>query len=421
MSNPKTPDRESAMTTEGEAREALEQYENRIAQADAVLNALIAENDDVRLAIDARMSANPVTTCEGCGLAYGEDGWIECVVPDEAWNRISPTGDQGGILCITCIARRLKRAGLSGVPAMLCGTEAIRVADQEEAFERGWSAAKRRIEELESELPRRSLPGEEAGETRGPWRTKPGDWKHWGLGAGQPELAAGVAQVFALDLISAQAEIDRLSAASRSSVEPPTGQAGDEADAAVERFSRLRLQRTGIPATEFDRELIRELFRARSSSGTPAEARTIPGADHELKVWPEYFTALERGEKTFEFRRDDRTPAYQVGDVLRLREWGFDVSSVDAVRAGREAYTGRECLRRVTYVARGGVIPDGYCVMSVVPLFGGTPDTLTREERAVVEKWTREVVTSKVASPYRTEMQALLAFVCRLTGEKPNG
>jgi hypothetical protein len=51
----------------------------------------------------------------------------------------------------------------------------------------------------------------------------------------------------------------------------------------------------------------------------------------------------------------------------------------------------------------------------------GTPDTLTREERAVVEKWTREVVTSKVASPYRTEMQALLAFVCRLTGEKPNG
>jgi hypothetical protein len=164
--------------------------------------------------------------------------------------------------------------------------------------------------------------------------------------------------------------------ASRSSVEPPTGEAG---------------------------------------------TRTIPGADHELKVWPEYFTALNEGLKTFEFRRDDRTPAYQVGDVLRLREWGFDVSSVDAVRAGREAYTGRECLRRVTYVARGGVIPDGYCVMSVVPLFGGTPDTLTREERAVVEKWTREVVTSKVASPYRTEMQALLAFVCRLTGEKPNG
>lgn len=83
-------------------------------------------------------------------------------------------------------------------------------------------------------------------------------------------------------------------------------------------------------------------------------------ADHELKVWPEYYTALERGEKTFEFRRDDRP--FRVGDLLFLREY-------DGGRYGAtHGYTGRECIRRVTYIARGGVIPEGFCVMSVEPL-----------------------------------------------------
>jgi hypothetical protein len=75
---------------------------------------------------------------------------------------------------------------------------------------------------------------------------------------------------------------------------------------------------------------------------------------HELKTWPSYFGALERGEKTFEFRKDDRS--FEVGDVLRLLEYD------------EMGYTGREVLRRVTYVARGGVIPIGFCAMSVLPI-----------------------------------------------------
>lgn len=95
-----------------------------------------------------------VTDCHDCGLAYGGEGWIECIVPDDVWRAIGPTGDEGGILCITCIARRAKRAGLKSVPVMLCGTEAIRVADQDEAFQRGWNTAEKRIAELESTLAR---------------------------------------------------------------------------------------------------------------------------------------------------------------------------------------------------------------------------------------------------------------------------
>lgn len=40
---------------------------------------------------------------------------------------------------------------------------------------------------------------------------------------------------------------------------------------------------------------------------------------HELKTWPEFWDAVDRGEKTFEVRRDDR--GFQVGDTLWLHRW----------------------------------------------------------------------------------------------------
>lgn len=38
---------------------------------------------------------------------------------------------------------------------------------------------------------------------------------------------------------------------------------------------------------------------------------------HELKCEAEFFDAVERGDKTFEIRRNDRN--YQVGDTILLR------------------------------------------------------------------------------------------------------
>jgi hypothetical protein len=61
-------------------------------------------------------------------------------------------------------------------------------------------------------------------------------------------------------------------------------------------------------------------------------------AEHELKIVPRYFEDVRDGRKLFEVRLDDR--GYQVGDVLRLREW-------DPIL---EAYTGRVDVRGVTYV-----------------------------------------------------------------------
>ena len=64
--------------------------------------------------------------CYDCGLEYGDPGWIEAVIPDKVWNEISPTGDQGGILCITCISRRLVKKGYKNIPVFLCGIEPLR-------------------------------------------------------------------------------------------------------------------------------------------------------------------------------------------------------------------------------------------------------------------------------------------------------
>lgn len=66
--------------------------------------------------------------CYDCGLLYGSDGWIEAVIPDKIWNKIKPTecADGCGILCVTCISRRLKVKGIEDVPVWFCGTENMR-------------------------------------------------------------------------------------------------------------------------------------------------------------------------------------------------------------------------------------------------------------------------------------------------------
>jgi hypothetical protein len=78
---------------------------------------------------------------------------------------------------------------------------------------------------------------------------------------------------------------------------------------------------------------------------------------HGLKCHPEPFTALLRGTKTFEFRKDDR--GFAVGDLLHLREWDHETG----------LYSGRDVVREVTYVLRGPAfgVPFGYVVMSCAP------------------------------------------------------
>ena len=66
--------------------------------------------------------------CADCGLEYGGPQWVEAVVPDRVWNVIRPAdaAEHGGLLCIGCIARRLRLIPAMGrVPVWLCGTEPL--------------------------------------------------------------------------------------------------------------------------------------------------------------------------------------------------------------------------------------------------------------------------------------------------------
>jgi ParB family transcriptional regulator, chromosome partitioning protein len=74
-----------------------------------------------------------------------------------------------------------------------------------------------------------------------------------------------------------------------------------------------------------------------------------------LKTKPQPFSDILSGAKTFEFRRDDRTPRFEVGDWLFLLEWE------------NHKFTGRECAVEVTHLLRGPGygIPRGYCCMSI--------------------------------------------------------
>lgn len=58
--------------------------------------------------------------CYDCDLPYGGPHWVEAVVANHIWNKhLSPTRNEGGILCINCMAKRASRAGLSNVRVRL--------------------------------------------------------------------------------------------------------------------------------------------------------------------------------------------------------------------------------------------------------------------------------------------------------------
>jgi hypothetical protein len=83
-----------------------------------------------------------------------------------------------------------------------------------------------------------------------------------------------------------------------------------------------------------------------------------PRTTHHLKCWPVSFQAMKRGPKTFEYRKNDRD--YQIGDILHQEEWNEITSK----------YTGDTLDQKITYLLMGGQfgIPEGYCIMSVVPV-----------------------------------------------------
>lgn len=89
-------------------------------------------------------------------------------------------------------------------------------------------------------------------------------------------------------------------------------------------------------------------------------------AEHELKVWPDFFEALAAHKKTFEIRKNDR--GFQCGDTLTLREYS----------PGPDEYTGFSVKRTVTYILSGddplgyafGLQP-GFVALGLAPVSNG--------------------------------------------------
>ncbi|MCP2116893.1 UNVERIFIED_ORG: hypothetical protein J2S79_001347 [Pantoea agglomerans] len=76
---------------------------------------------------------------------------------------------------------------------------------------------------------------------------------------------------------------------------------------------------------------------------------------HNLKIWPEYFSAVRNGLKRGELRWNDRE--YHAGDTLDLCEWD----------PNEEAFTGDFISVTVTHVAELGQWMPGYVLLSIAP------------------------------------------------------
>lgn len=61
-------------------------------------------------------------SCEDCNRPYGhEHGFPDLVIPYAAWKQISTDGDDGGLLCPSCICKRLHDKGIRCEGAFMSG------------------------------------------------------------------------------------------------------------------------------------------------------------------------------------------------------------------------------------------------------------------------------------------------------------
>lgn len=99
---------------------------------------------------------------------------------------------------------------------------------------------------------------------------------------------------------------------------------------------------------------------------------------HSLKTARPYWFAIERGEKRFEVRRDDR--GFQKGDTLLLRllhaDGGHAFETPDGSTTGLEEHA-RTIRATVDWILTGGQlgVEPGFVVMSITPEWKGTSVT----------------------------------------------
>lgn len=65
---------------------------------------------------------NGEARCCDCLRRYGDEfGFPDLVIPHHVWEQISPQGDEGGLLCPSCICQRLHAKGIRCEGAFMSG------------------------------------------------------------------------------------------------------------------------------------------------------------------------------------------------------------------------------------------------------------------------------------------------------------
>ena len=60
------------------------------------------------------MTDKPTAYCNDCGVEYGSPWFPDLLVPHDIWNNhISPTNDEGGLLCPNCLCAAATAAGIT--------------------------------------------------------------------------------------------------------------------------------------------------------------------------------------------------------------------------------------------------------------------------------------------------------------------
>ena len=73
---------------------------------------------------------------------------------------------------------------------------------------------------------------------------------------------------------------------------------------------------------------------------------------HELKIRPEYFSAVRSGHKRFELRKNDRN--FKIGDRLVLCEWN------------ESGYSGEKVCCLIDYVLKGhDGLDESYVILGI--------------------------------------------------------
>lgn len=83
---------------------------------------------------------------------------------------------------------------------------------------------------------------------------------------------------------------------------------------------------------------------------------------HKLKTEPTFFSAILRGDKNFELRKNDR--GFRLNDELLLEEWIPENYYEDEKEA---EYSGKIIHRRICYILTGGKfgLEDGYVILGL--------------------------------------------------------